>query len=118
MRRATVAPVAVVSCTLIIVVGLVIALARIDPPNIAIGTTTTDAGYCTLVKAMPLAQVVDAATKSHDYAEVALGVLPNHGPVPVNNDVGRLRDQVSSGDYIGAASTAQRLDARTSVLCS
>jgi len=109
--------VAVVAVLVIVVaVGVFVVVVKSDPVTIS-RRTTSDAGYCSLAKTIPFTHVVEGLTSRPKDLDVALWVLPNHGPDPVNDDVAKVRSQLAAGDDAGALATAHVLDAQTATLC-
>ena len=92
-------------------------IARTDPPTVSTDQPTTDAEYCVLAKALPFTQVVDGVNTNHAYTTEALGVLPANEPAAVNDEVMKVRSQLTAGDLVGAAATARDLDAATPTVC-
>jgi len=104
---------------LVIVVGVGIFLVdvRTDTATITPTDKTSDADYCLLAKSLPFVQVVDGVAKKPDYLSTALATLPKSGPEPVNDEVAKLRQQLSDADYTGATATAKALDEQTANVC-
>jgi len=78
---------------------------------------TTDETYCSTIRIRSFSDLVATATEHHDYGETVLLVMPNHGPPEVNDDVVKVRAELTVGDYEAAAETSRSLDQRTPDVC-